>query len=224
MPIRINLLAEALAEEDLRRRDPVKRAIFIGAFLVALSLVWFSSTWLEFMIEKKGLSQIHEEIMSKTNDYNLVQTNIKKIADTQKRLESLQLLSATRFLQGNLLNALQQIYVPNVQLMRMRLEQTYVVQPGSPAATNGYGVVMPARPGVATERMMLLLDAKDNSPNPGDQVNRYKSTLASQEFFKANLDQTNGVKLSNLSPPQSSFGSKPFVLLTLECRFPEKNR
>ena len=46
MPIRINLLSEALAEEDLRRRDPVKRAIFIGVFLVALSLVWFSSTWL----------------------------------------------------------------------------------------------------------------------------------------------------------------------------------
>jgi len=58
MPIRINLLAEALAEEDLRRRDPVKRAIFIGAFLVALSLVWFSSTWLESMLQKKSLSLI----------------------------------------------------------------------------------------------------------------------------------------------------------------------
>ena len=36
MPIRINLLAESLAEEDLRRRDPVKRAIIIGALLVAV--------------------------------------------------------------------------------------------------------------------------------------------------------------------------------------------
>ena len=56
MPIRINLLNEELAAEELRRRDPVKRAIFIGIFLVALSLVWFSSTWLEYKMiqQKKG--------------------------------------------------------------------------------------------------------------------------------------------------------------------------
>ena len=31
MPIRINLLAEAKAAEELRRHDPVKRVIFVGA-------------------------------------------------------------------------------------------------------------------------------------------------------------------------------------------------
>jgi len=209
MPIRINLLAEALAEEDLRRRDPVKRAIFIGGFLVALSLVWFSSTWLETLIEKNGLSQIEQEIQSKTNDFNQVQTHLKKIADTQKRLAALQLLSNTRFLQGNLLNALQQIYLPNVQLTRMRLDQSYSQKEGR---------------GGATERITLVLDAKDYSPNPGDQVNHFKSALAGQSLFKSYLDPTNGVKLTNLSPPQSSFGSKPFVLLTLECRFSDKTR
>ncbi len=224
MPIRINLLAEALAEEDLRRRDPVKRSILYDALLVALSLVWFSSTWLECMIEKQGLSRIQTEKQSRTNDYSQVLNNQKKIAEAQKRLEALQRLSATRFLQGNLLNALQQIYVPNVQLIRMRLEQTYTAKEGSPAQTNSYGILISARPGTATERLMLLLDAKDVSPNPGDQVNRYKGALAGQDFFKANLEPTNGVKLSNLSPPQSSFGSKPFVLLTLECRFPDKTR
>jgi len=223
MPIRINLLAEALAEEDLRRRDPVKRSIFIGGFLVALSLVWFSSTWLETVIEKNGLNQIEQEIQSKTNDFLVVQGNLKKIADAQKRLDALQLLSNTRFLQGNLLNALQQIYVPNVQLTRLRLDQTYSVKEGSPPQTNAY-TVLPGRPGVATERMTLVLDAKDFSPNPGDQVNRFKSSLATQSFFKSNLDPTNGIKLSNLSPPQSTFGSKPFVLLTLECRFSDKIR
>jgi hypothetical protein len=222
MPIRINLLAEALAEEELRRRDPAKRAIFIGALLVALSLVWFSSIWLEFMIEKKGLNQIQTEIQSKTNDYNLVQLNLKHIAETQKRLDSLQLLNTTRFLQGNLLNAMQQIYVPNVQLTRLRVEQNYTLKDGGAPLTNSSGSVI-SKPGTATEQITLLLDAKDFSPN-GDQVNRYKSAVAEQEFFKSNLDRTNGVKLANLSPPQSSYGSKPFVLLTLECRFPDKIR
>jgi hypothetical protein len=213
MPIRINLLAEALADEDLRRRDPVKRAIFVGAFLVALSLVWFSSTWLEHMIEKSGLNQIQEEIADKTNEFNQVQVNLKKIADAQKRLDSLAILSSSRFLQGSLLNALQQIYVPNVQVTRMRVDQTYTL--------NGAGA---GRADSATEHITLLLDAKDFSPNPGDQVNRYKGTLAANDFIKTYLGPTNTVKLSNLSPPQSSFGSKPFVLLTLECRFSDKTR
>jgi hypothetical protein len=213
MPIRINLLAEALAEEDLRRRDPVKRSIFIGALLVALSLVWFSSTWLEYMIEKNGLNQVNDEIQSKTNEYSQVQGNLKKIADAQRRLDSLQLLSASRFLQGNLLNALQQVYVPNVQLTRVRIDQSY--------SANGAGS---GHQGTITERTTLLIDAKDFSPNPGDQVNRFKSTLADQDYFKANLEPTNGVKVSNISPMQSSLGNKPFVLLTLECRFPDKNR
>jgi len=42
MPIRLNLLAEAQAAEEARRRDPVKRAIWIGALLVSVVLVWSS--------------------------------------------------------------------------------------------------------------------------------------------------------------------------------------
>ena len=46
MSIRINLLAEAQIAEDLRRRDPVKRAIFAGAFLVVLALVYVFTNFL----------------------------------------------------------------------------------------------------------------------------------------------------------------------------------
>jgi hypothetical protein len=53
MPIRINLLAEAKAAEELRRHDPVKRVIFVGALAVALTLVWSSSLQLETMLAKK---------------------------------------------------------------------------------------------------------------------------------------------------------------------------
>lgn len=40
MPIRLNLLAEAQAMEEMRRRDPVKRAIWVGSLLVAVALAW----------------------------------------------------------------------------------------------------------------------------------------------------------------------------------------
>ena len=84
MPIRINLLAEALAEEDLRRRDPVKRAIYGGALLVALSLVWFSSIWLTYVVEKQSLNRVEDAIQAHTNDYAQVQSNAKKSGRSRK--------------------------------------------------------------------------------------------------------------------------------------------
>src|SRR5579859_1319547 len=121
MPIKINLLAEAQAEEDLRKRDPVKRAIFMGVFLVILALVWFSSIMLVHVVASQKLNGVLGEIQNHTNDYARVQVNLKKIADTQSKLDALQLLSASRFLQGDFMNACQGLYVPNVQLTRVRV-------------------------------------------------------------------------------------------------------
>jgi len=221
MPIRINLLSDALAEEDLRRRDPVKRAIFFGAFLVALSLVWFSSVWLESMLDKQKLNQVEDAIQQHTNDYALVQANSKKIADVNKKIDALDQLAAARFLQGNLLNALQQTYVPNVQLNRLRVNQSYSSSPAVPSVTNSFGVVPGRPPGIA-EHVTLTMDAKDFSSNPGDQVNHFKDALYKQDYFNHNLDSSNGVRLSGLSALQTPGESKPFVMFTLECRYLDK--
>ena len=216
-------MSEALAEEDLRRRDPVKRSIFIGVFLVALSLVWFSSTWLEYKLIQQKESQVQIETQLHTNEFSQVQMNLKKITDGQRRLGALLQLNTNRFLQGSLLNALQKVYAPSVQLQRIRLDQSFILQAGTPDTTNSYGVVF-GRPATSTGHASLVLDAKDSSANPGDQVNRYKTALAGQDYFKSGLNATNGVKLTSLSSPQTSYGSKPFVLFTLECQFPDKTR
>jgi hypothetical protein len=218
MPIRINLLAEALAAEDLRRRDPVKRAIVVGVFLVALSLVYYSSVWLAYVIDKKGLNSVQTEIQARTNDYAQVQSSLKKISETQHRIDALQQLSAARFLQGNLMNALQQTYVPNVQLDHLRVQQDYTASAAIPAKTNNFGVI-PGHPSVVTEHVVLTLDAKDFSPNPGDQVNHFKDAMIKQAYFKPGLDPTNGIRLASLSSLLVPADSKPFVQFTLECRF-----
>ena len=219
MPIRINLLSEALAEAELRRRDPVKRAIFLGAFLVALSLVWFSSVCLTFMLNKQDYNRVEAGIQSHTNAYAQVQTNLKKVAEVQNRIAGLNRLTAARFLQGNLLDALQHTYVPNVQLTHLRVDQAYSATAGTPAKTNQFGVVA-ARPPTVTEHITLTLDAKDFSPNPGDQVNHFKDALLKLDYFKPLIDPAKGIRLSRLSPLQTGTdNSKPFVMFTLECRF-----
>lgn len=218
MPIRLNLLSEVQAEEELRRRDPVKRATFIGIFLVVLSLVWFSSIWLETKIALKTKTQVDSEIQSHTNDYNRVVADLKKISDGQRKLGALSQLNTNRFLQGNLLNALQKIYLPNVQITRLRLEQNYSQKEGSTPQANS-----PVRAGSSTERITLTLDAKDFSNSPGEQVNRYKELLSRNDYFLKNI-QPNGIRLLNLSAPQTAPNGKSYVMFSLECRYTEKTR
>jgi len=223
MPIRINLLNETLLAEDMRRRDPVKRSIFIGVFLVALSLVWFSSDWLEFKLTQQKNEQVDIEIASHTNEFAQVLVNQKKITDGHSRLASLLQLNTNRFLMGTMLNGLQQVYVPNVQMLRLRLDQSFAFREGVPDKTNDYGVVR-GRPPTSTQLAVLTLDAKDKSANPGDQVNRYKEILARQAYFKSELSSSNSVKLLTLASPTVGVDGKPYVQFTLECRFSEKTR
>jgi hypothetical protein len=213
MPIRINLLAEAKVAEEQRRHDPVKRVIFLGAFLVALMLVWSSSLLLEGMLAKKSLTDRRTQIELSTNDYQRVVINQQKIVEVKQKLAAVNKLANSRFLQGNLLNALQQIHVDNVRLMRLSVDQRYF---GTEAKKGA--------PGAVTEKIVVTLDAWDSSANPGDQVNKMKDAVANQSYFKAVLNKTNGVQLVSLSAPQAGAEGKPFVQFTLGCNFPEEVR
>jgi hypothetical protein len=223
MPIRVNLLAEAKNAEEMRRRDPVKLAIYIGVLLVVISLVISSSLQLEAFIAKSDLAKVQSAITSHTNEYQQVLNNQNKIAEARKKLDALQKLTDTRFLQGNLLNALQQTTTPGVQLTRIRLDQSYFSVPGTASVTNDDRVI-PGRPTMTTEKIMMSLDARDSSANPGDQVNKFKDIIANQSYFKSFLNKTNGIQLVSLSPPQNGSDGRPYVLFSLECAFPELTR
>jgi hypothetical protein len=223
MPIRINLLAEAKAAEELRRHDPAKRAMFCGAFLVALALVWSSSLQLEAMLANKNVTDRQTEIAAHTNEFQRVLADQKKTAAAKEKLEALKKMTNSRFLQGNLLDALQQVTVDSVRLTRLKVDQDYFPSAGTPSQTNKNGVIL-GRPSTVTEKIVVWLDARDASANPGDQVNKFKEAVASQSYFKATLNKTNGVQLINLSASQAGFDGKPCVLFTLKCIFPEYTR
>jgi hypothetical protein len=224
MPIRINLLAEAQALEDMRRRDPVKRAIWVGAFLVILVLAWSSSLQLKVMISRGDLSRVQSQLNTHTNEYRQVLANQQKIADIESRLIALQQLATNRVLHGSMLNALQQTVIPDVELVRLRTEIAHTVNEAIKPKTNANKTVSPGKPATVTERMVLTLDARDIGSNPGDQVNKYKQAVNDSPYFQQMMGKTNDVRLANLSPPQTGGTGKPFVLFTLECRYPEKTR
>ncbi len=223
MPIRINLLAEAHALEEMRRRDPVKRAIWAGAVLVALMLAYSSSLQLKSIMAKGEVTRLETEVNTRAKEYQQVLDNERKLTDVNKRLESLRKLACNRLLYGTLLNGLQQATIDDVQLMRFRTEQSYILNEELKAKTNADNRITPGRPASVTERVVVTLDAKDSGMNPGDAVNKYKQAVAEAPYFRSVLGKTNEVRLTSLSPPQT-LGGKTYVLFTLECKFPEKTR
>ena len=224
MPIRLNLLAEAQAAEEARRRDPVKRAAWVSALIIVVTLVWSSSLQFKAILINSEVSRLEAQIKSQANEYRQILDHQNRAADTKNKLEALRNLSANRHLQGNLLNALQKTTVEDVQLLRLRLEQTYVYFEGTKARTNE-DIIIPGKPPTSTEKTLLTLEGADSCANPGDQLNKYKDALAANAYFKQVLLKTNGISLKNLAPPQiSPFNSKLSVAFTLECRYPEKTR
>jgi len=223
MPIHINLLAESQAAEELRLRDPVKRAVMAGVLLVLAALVWGSMVALNAYQSQQRIVGIQLSINAKTNVYQRVVTDQKKLSAIQAKQASLQKLQAARFLQGNLLNALQHATVDSVQLTRIRVEQNYFLTAGTDTQTSGEHAAA-GRPATARERIIVHLDARDFSANPGDQVNKFKETIAKQAYFQAMLDKTNGVQLAGPPAASQTDSGKPCVTFTLDCFFTEVTR
>ena len=222
MPIRINLLAEAQALEEARRRDPVKRAIWVGGFLVALMLVWSAWLFSKAGLANHELKQLQTQLDTRSTKYQQALDAQKKLADVNWKLAQLQSLAKNRFLFATLLNALQQTSADDVQLLRLKADQSWSLTEEVKAKQQDDRVI-PGKPASVTERAVIKLDARDHGPNPGDQVPKFKRAVAESPYFQALLGKTNEVRLTSLSPPQPIDGAQ-CVLFSLECRLPEKTR
>jgi hypothetical protein len=218
MPIRINLLAEEQAAEELRRRDPVKRVIVIGLLVLAGMAVWSSTVQLKVMLAGHELGQAQFQIDSHKTEYDTAVTNNAKIVAMRLKISALEKMSNSRMLQANLLNALQKANIDNVALTGIKVDQAYA-QAGGGKGSGG----VPSKQTV-TERIVVTLNARDSSFNPGDQVGKFMQALGRQDYFHQMLDKTNGVVLTDESSPQQDAGGKNYVSFTVECHFPDQKR
>src|SRR5688572_3431259 len=226
MPIRINLLAEAHAAEEMRRKDPVKRGIFAASVIVACVLVWALALQFKIVAAKHELGSLETQWKAINKDYNVAVDKRRRSLEVEQKLNALQALTTNRFLWGNALNGFQQTLngVDDIQVLRLKTEQGYHLQEEIKARTNSTSVI-PGKPASSVEKVVIKVEAMDFSVPPGTMVNRYKEAIANVDYFQKNLQRTNGVLLTTLSPPQTSAASRnPFVNFTLDCYYPEKTR
>jgi hypothetical protein len=226
MPVRINLLSEAITSEEERRNDPVKRAAWFGAFGVFLVLLWYSTLLFEQMVvssrleEKKTewsrLEPANQELREASNGIRL----------SMDKINSLDRLATNRFLWAPVLNALQYTMVEDrVQLVRLNGDQSYVVvKPPVEKATKGTAAPRKkGKPATSTEKILLTLDARDFGTQGEQNFNAFIDAISRSPYFKDNL-VSGGVRLAKLLPPSQGDASKAFTLFTVECKFPEKER
>jgi hypothetical protein len=227
MPIRINLLAEAQAAEDLRRRDPVKRGIWIGGFFICLALLWCGK--LQMDIWREGISRKRLE-----RDWALKEPKYKGLLAVQEKsdrlnnyLTSLDRYSTNRFLWANALNALQHSVIDDVQVTHIRTEQVYeVANPENSTNNTANGPVVTHKPGVSTERIRLALDARDFN-NQNQTWTKFKETLGNNDFFKRHLNRGDAFILDGTQSAPMRDPSDPtheYVTFSLVSRFPEVKR
>ena len=223
MPLSINLLAEAQALEELRRRDPVKRAIALGAVLVALLLVWSGYLQSKTIVAARQLDQMESKLRSNTNEYQVVLASKKKLDDATQKLARLQQLTTNRFLTASVLNALQNVIVDDVQLVHLKTDHNYSFTDEVKVKTNSDGVVLAkGKPAIVVEKITLTLDARDSSD--GDQWVKFKAAVADCHYFQTNLGKKHEVRVPSALQQQIDPTGKKYANFTLECTFPEKTR
>jgi hypothetical protein len=227
MPIRINLLAEAQAAEDLRRRDPVKRAIWIGGFLVCVTLLWCGK--LQFDIWREGMtrSRLEKDWAIKEPKFKTLTAMQNKAERLEGMLSNLDRYTTNRLLWANALNAIQKSMVEDIQLTRIRTEQSYEISaPQSQTNTTTTGAVVSRKPAVSTEKVRVLLEARDFN-NQNQTWTKFKESLGKNEYFKRHLGVGESFVLDGTQSAPTRDPSDPlheYVTFSLVSHMPEVKR
>lgn len=232
MPIRINLLAEAQAEEEQRRKDPVKRIILGAVGLVIVVVAWTGTLVMQAMARESDLTATKQKLEQLKPRHEQIKRNDLLAVEARQKIERLHYYATNRFLWAPVLNALAQVstnsFATNITFNRLQADQQFVELPAIKAVTNSTGQVLtPARPEGIAERNRVLVDARDYGQEADNNYMKFQNAVIEAPFFKSLLDPRTPAVLNNLTlgaadPLQP--GSRPFRTFVMQFQFAEKFR
>ncbi len=221
MPIRINFLAEEQAADDLRRQDPVKRAILGGVVLVVLTLVVSGYCQTRVSSANAELNQQKEAYGKLEKQEKEVKDNFRKTGDMEHKLGALLQLATNRFTWGPVLNAFQSAAVDNVHVTSFKGQQTHTVVAPVPPKKDSKDKY---KPGVSTENVVLVVEGIDSGTEADTGYLKYMDALAKVPYFKDNLSKEKSWRLKGIPEPVPGPSGKPVIPFKLEGLYPEKVR
>jgi type IV pilus assembly protein PilM len=219
----INLLAERAEEAAWRRRDPVRRARWLAGFAVFGMALW--AGWLGFQAWRMDayVREAGEELRMLQEGPNQPLLDSQVTSDLERRTAALGVHAVQRFLVADVLNELQFIDIPKIQLFRFQFERVVNrIEPPRRRARRGGGEEEPAEPTRVTEHFVLRMQGK----NYGDesQIGLLFSALESNEQFSRWLDASRPILLTEIIDRQIDPGNptQTFARFGIECRFKER--
>jgi septation ring formation regulator EzrA len=226
MPIKLNLLAEAQLEEEMRRKDPVRYSIYCAVGIILAFGIWIGTNQMLISSKERDVKSLTTMFEQMKPQYNLVLSNMAKINELNQRLNLLTNYVTNRFLWGNVLNALQQCMTnvsTDIQFTRFRTEQNFQVTSPSVVTKGDKKVVIP---GSSVEKIKFIIEAKDYGKEEDDNITKLREAIAEFPYFKQRLDKSRGVRLESMSPRISDAANpgRTYVVFTLECQFPDITR
>jgi len=136
MPIRINLLAEYREAEEARRRDPVKRALYIGGSLVGMLLVFSASLQVRLISLRGTLTSSETRLAAIEADSSAVQSDWQTIGEMQERQELLFRYATNRLLGATMLDTLQRSIVDGVRVVSLTTAHNFATNAETKFKTN----------------------------------------------------------------------------------------
>jgi len=219
MPIRINLLAEQHAEEEARRRNPVKRAVLIVVLFALLLATWGASLYFKSTVASTELANTEAALHKTDKDAGTTRTNLTDIRKIEHKMDALAALATNRFLWAPQLDVLQRTISPNIQLMRVRADQRYTAT----AAEKSADPKKPGKKASVTERILVTMEGRDYGQQEEEFYNKFKEQLLADAYFRSVMTNTNGVGFKGFSGEIIENNTKYFKF-TLDCAFPERVR
>jgi len=221
--IKINLLAEEQAAEELRRRDPVKRAIWVAGAVVGVMVFWVLSLQAKVVQSNRRVQAAEGEWRKLEPEDKLIKTNLAVTGDFERKLASLQRLSTNRFLWTAPLNALQYSLVPKIRVTELVGKQNYTFTP----AKMNPNTKPPSeeKPASVAEKLSLTIKGDDFASDSEGNHTKFMEAISKGAFFKDQLRKPDPFKsVERVRSPAGAGDSQRTATFSFDCQFPERVR
>lgn len=214
MPIRINLLAESQHEAELRRRDPVKRAMMGAGVVVVAVIAYYVSLVTKQAVKSAAVKANKEGLAAIQADANAAQEKLSGVTELEKRIHQLNNLATNRVLWGTYLNEMQTLVMDDVPVRQISIVQGYGVNRPPPVRN------IP-QPATAVQSIVIRLRLRDYGTDAELKYIEFQSKLLSNPWLKERLREDTPIEIEQFGKRTTSFADpdRSFVELVLKCTF-----
>jgi hypothetical protein len=218
--IRIDLLAEAHEEEELRRNIPIKCAVVMASFCVSVLSLWMLQLQLDINSSLAELHRTQQRLAEISGKYASACDILMRNEPIESKLAAIDRLATNRFLWAPVMASLENSRLHDIRLIRATGEQRLTQEEPRILGSGSSAVVIP---GAMVERTSLYLEASDLSSN-GLSYLQYKKNLGACDYFVENFKGSAAFSLEGLQKPQvadKAVSGSQGITFVLMAHFPD---